>query len=227
MRVTATGVLLLACLRADAPAQGPAPSPHTVDFSQSDNLKAVFDAGLRPWRLAGLEKRNCDLGEENLNITLPNGRQFAIDIVSASIRVLDGNALSSVALFGTTEPVPKAVQRVREICRAAGLSDKDLDRVANDLGTMPDPAKTWFQDGTVNAIGVSVTFHPMYYFPDRVEAQVWVELQWRRPQESVEFLKGPIQPPPGYEGVSMDSPTMTIPRTPTGERAHSATEASE
>lgn len=31
-----------------------APTQYTVDFSNSDNLKAIFDAGLRPRRYLGL-----------------------------------------------------------------------------------------------------------------------------------------------------------------------------
>ncbi|MBI1816017.1 MAG: hypothetical protein HYR72_13640 [Deltaproteobacteria bacterium] len=73
---------------------------------------------------------------------------------------------------------------------------------------------------------MSVTFYPMW-FRDPVEAQVWVTVQWGPFGEPMKFLTEPIQPPPGYEDVSMDPPTLVPLPTRTSGPAQSPTEGPE
>ncbi len=211
------GVLFLGLMQGQASSE----ERHSVDLRHSDNLKAIFDAGLRPVRVARLEDEKCDLtSEASLSIILPNERQVEIDVERASFEVLEGNALGEADFFGVTESVPRAVERVKAICRAAGLSDAGLDRVAADLGRLPDPDKRWSQAGRVDGVRVWVTFYPMW-FRDPVEAQVWLLLQWKRSAGPLKFLSGPIQPPPGYEGVSMDPPPPALrPTQPTSRNSN-------
>ncbi|MBI1816018.1 MAG: hypothetical protein HYR72_13645 [Deltaproteobacteria bacterium] len=99
----------------------------TIDLRQGNNLKIIFDAGLRPWRTRGLEDSSCGVfHEEPLTIVLPSGEQIEIDIERAHFTVLAGNALNAADFFGVTEPVSRAVERVRSICGAVGLSDEGL-----------------------------------------------------------------------------------------------------
>jgi len=197
---------------------------HVIDLRQGDNLKIIFDAGLRPWRTRALEKRECGIAHEELvSLILPNGEQVELDVGRASFDVLQGNQLSEAAFFGVTESTPHAVRRVKEICRAARLSDEGLDQIANHLGAHPDTRKRWSQAGMINNVRLWITFYPMW-FRNPVEAQVWVFVQWSHGGGPMKFLSVPIKPPPGYEDVSMDEPTPVYLPTRTPPRAQSPTE---
>jgi len=188
---------------------------HTIDLRRGNNLGMIFDAGLRPWRSRGAENRGLDMAqEEDLTIILPNETHFELEIARASFTVLVGNTLQEANLFGRSESVPGAVQRIRSICAATGFSDDGLDQIANSLGTLPDPNKTWFRSGLVNGVQVSITFFPIW-LRDPLQAQVWVVIQWPPFGAPMKFLTEPIQPPPGYEGVPMEAPTYVTPPTPT------------
>ncbi len=179
---------------------------YLVDFGKSENLKVLFDAGLRPWRTLGLESAECEIGREQLTIRLPGGDEFEMDIERASFDIVEGNAIVSARFFGIDEPVPRAVDRVKRICTAMGLSAEGLDDLASNLGTEIDPTKRWHRSGRRNGVRVWVTFYPMFYRRG-VEVQTWVGMQWPRRPGEYHFLKESIQPPPGYEHVLMDPPT--------------------
>ncbi len=182
-----------------------------IDLRQGGDLKLLFDAGLRPKRIPGLERSKVQVGPVRLRIVLPDGRSFDIDIGRGEFGVIPGNLLYLAELFGVTEPVPQAIERARAICGSANISDLGLEEQASTLGPLPDSDKVWFRTGGNGGVRVSVTFHPVWS-PNHVQAQVWVALQWSRAPGSIHSLDEPIQPPPGFEDVSMDpAPPMLRP----------------
>lgn|SRR5882724_4642918 len=186
-----------------------------IDLRRGDNLKLLFDAGLRPTRIPGLEKSKIQIGPTQLRIILPDGRNFDVDVERGEFGVIPGNLLYLAELFGVTEPVPRAIERARAICGTANISDAGLEEKANTLGSLPDSDKAWFKSGGNGGVKVSVTFHPVWSM-NQVKAQVWVALQWPRAAGSIHSLDEPIQPPPGFEDVSMEPAPPAL--RPTGTR---------
>lgn len=213
LSITVVVSVLLAGAAIAAPAGD---ARYLIDFSESDNLKVLFDAGLRPSRVLGLESQECEIGTARLAIRLPGSPEFDIDIERASFDILRGNAIASARFFGVDEPVPLAVERVKRICAAMGLSTEGLDALVGNLGTAIDPKKRWHRSRRRNGVQASVTFYPMFYRRG-VEVQTWVGIQWLRRTGEYHLLEEPIQPPPGYEHVLMD------PQTPWRDRERRAT----
>jgi hypothetical protein len=185
-----------------APSSDQPPARHLVDLTAGNTLVVLFDAGLRPTHVPGLESRTCEIDRSDLTIRLPNGNEFEIDVERASFAVLADNELGDARIFGVDEPVAAAVARVKAIAVAMGLSDDGLDEITENLGSVIDPNKRWHRARRIENLTVGVTFYPMFYRRG-VEAQTWVQLIWRRAPGTYRFLTEPIQPPPGYEHISM------------------------
>jgi hypothetical protein len=177
----------------------------TIDLSQPANLKMVFDGGLRPYRLQGLESSTCNIMRTNITVIFPNASSFAFEVQGGSFSVLNGNDLSGMDLFGVYTTVPDAVTLTKTICQAGGMSSKGLDDTIAHLGTMPGSSPGWGNRFRRANLDFQVTFQPMYYF-DHVGAQVCLFVHFGNYSHGMKFLTKPIQPPPGYENVSMDPP---------------------
>ncbi len=199
----------------------PACSPCTIDLTNDHNLSAIFDAGLRPWRVPRAETHQCSIEwREQLRVVLPNGRSFELTIRRADMSVVANNELSFITLFGEDEGITSAIERVRGICHAAGIPSESFERVVAGLAGSSTGEKRWFKAAEVDDVRVSITFDPLD-LGNRIVAGVLVQLnyqpsiarRWKK-QGSIgpEYvpLTEPIQPPRGYEHVSMDPPTPQL-----------------
>ena len=203
-----TGVLyLLACLFACLQSVRAELPTYTIDFRKDGTLKAVFDSGLRPTRVGGLEESDCQIGPANLTILLPESSPFHIEIDRADIRVIQDHELHSLDLFGKTQSIPEAVTLANQVCAAMGMDTKGLDEFIKSLTVEPEGNKFW-SNYIATKPGIHI-FHialsPLYFF-DHVEAHVNISISWERSRKKHWTLDAPITPPPGYENVSMDPP---------------------
>jgi hypothetical protein len=185
----------------------------TIDLRQGDNLKMIFDGGLRPYRLQGLETSCCVLDKSTLTVILPNASPFALKVRGADIHLLDGNQIVSIDLFGLNTSVTEAVSLTKNICGAWNTAATGLDEAVANLG-MPASGKGWGVEFNQPKIRAQVTMKPLYYNPlfnsNNVGAYVNVSLILGDHFSGVKFLKAPIQPPPGYENVSMNPPPRIV-----------------
>jgi hypothetical protein len=200
----------------------PAHTPHheapssigIIDLRQGDNLKMIFDGGLRPYRLQGLESNCCVFEKATLTVIVPNASPFTFKVDRASIQVLDGNEIASIDLFGLNTSVPEGVALTKTICGAWNVPTTGLDDAVAHLGTMPDFRKGWGMEFNQPKIRAQVTFNPLYYNPlfylDNVGAHVNVTFDLGDHFHGVKFLTNPIQPPPGYENISMNPPPRVV-----------------
>jgi hypothetical protein len=189
-------LLCAACLRADVVQTG------TIDFRQGANLKMIFDGGLRPYRLQGLESRCCVFDNAVLSIILPNCSPVTFPANSASIDVLAGNEIDSMDLFGEYMDVRQAVALTDVVCNAWHLPTTGLDDVAANLGTMPGDSRGWGTELDQPGLRAHISFKPIYL--DHVKAYVNLSFRCGTYAHLMEFLTKPIEPPAGYENVSMD-----------------------
>jgi hypothetical protein len=173
---------------------------HTLDLSQSDNLKAFFDAGLRPWRMPGLESDECVLMNENLQIILPGKLSFHLQTEMVTISVLVGNQLQHLDITCPSQPMSQAASDIRQICQDLQISTDGLDDFAAGKRGI-----AWGGIKTSGGIMVQVRLQsePSLSGP---AAMITAFIEWKIPNATMRFLTSPIQPPPGYENVSMDPP---------------------
>jgi len=175
-----------------------------IDFSTSDNLKAVYDAGYRPWR-NGFD--SCHLDHVKVSVILPENGQFSLSAEMADFSVLAGNQLNSADFIGEVTSTEEAVTKTREICSELGVSTDGLDQAVPTFADRTSKASIWGKPGKKGDISIYVTLD-LLYFIDHIGAKVYVSLQWKRIGNSMKFLTNPVQPPPGYENASMDPPKV-------------------
>lgn len=185
-----------------------------IDLRQGDNLKLIFDGGLRPYRLQGLESSCCVIDKASLTVIVPHASPFKFKVDRSSIQLLDGNEIASIDLFGLNTSVPEAVSLTRTICGAWNVPTTGLDDAVAHLGTMPDSGKGWGAQFFQPGIRSYVRFQPLYYNPlfylNNIEGHVDVTFILGDYYNGMKFLAGPIQPPPGYENISMAPPPRVV-----------------
>jgi len=182
----------------------------TIDLRQPANLKMIFDGGLRPWRLQGLEKSCCVVEESYITVILPNAAPFTIHVRGADFHVLAGNELSTIDLFGVNTSLPEAVAITKIVCNAWGVSTKGLDESAYQIEHGPQFGDHgWGQTFDQPKIRSQVMFNPLYYFKS-VGAYVNLGFDLGDHFNGMKFLTNSIQPPSGYENVAMDPPPRKL-----------------
>ncbi len=174
---------------------------HTVDLRQDNNLKAFFDGGLRPWRLPGLENYTCVLMNEDFRILLPGNTSVRLQPEMVQISVLAKNEIDRIDITYHTKPRLEADKDMKQICH-----DLQLPTDGSNNITGRDRDGDW---GAIKVINDRLSVHVGLQTAPTLtvnNAMLWVVIEWKYPDASMKFLTGPIQPPPGYENVSMDEP---------------------
>lgn len=72
---------------------------NTIDFSKGTNLKVIYEAGLRPWRVRSDERTSLKITNEHVAVIAPSGRSFAMDVQITNISVLEENELRRVRFY--------------------------------------------------------------------------------------------------------------------------------
>lgn len=173
-----------------------------IDFSNSDNLKAVYDAGFRPWRNG---PDSCHLDHVNVTIILPEGVQFSLPVEMVDFSVLAENKLSSANFVGEVMSTDETIVKLREICNALNLPTNSLDQFAATFADRAAKSVIWNTRGQKGEISVFVSTDRLDFI-DHLGAEIYVTLQWKRKGAPMKFLTSPVQPPPGYEHESMAPP---------------------
>jgi hypothetical protein len=204
--------LRIACWTAVVLAGAPGMAQNTIDFSKGANLKTIYDAGLRPWRVGAEERGMLFITEQKVRILTPGASPFNFDVEIGTFKILAENKLSKADFIGHPMSLLDAKAKAHEVCAALGLSTDGLDQSVSNflrLGNQSPPPQYWSTYGEINGIRCALTFHPLFGF-NETRAKVYVFFDFHKPGEPMKFLSKPITPPPGYEGVSMDPP----PRNP-------------
>ena len=202
-----SGILFLALILTVSwgkAAQTPAPAEYVVDLSKSDNLKTIFDAGVRPWRMPGLEDDSCMLENINVKFLLPEELGFSLQTDVFVIKVLEGNQLARFDITCKTKSFAESGSDIRKVCKDLGISTDGLDLFLAGKGGLG-----WRGTKQINKMNIDIMIEsePSVSGP---AAALSCDIEWNIPDSSMRFLSSPIQPPAGYENVSMDPP----PRNP-------------
>ncbi|MEO6846717.1 MAG: hypothetical protein ABI254_05635, partial [Chthoniobacterales bacterium] len=68
----------------------------TIDLRQPPTLKMLFDGGLRPYRLQGLESLRCDTRKYKFRLILPTASPVDFPVNRSSFSLLADNVVSSI-----------------------------------------------------------------------------------------------------------------------------------
>lgn len=189
----------------------------TIDFSTSSNLKAVYDAGLRPWRINPNERSILDVVDQRITVIAPGGGRFAMDVEIGSFSVLADHELGAADFISQPMSLEEASELLKEVAKAlnidlnvgAGMESFEvkLDQMKRMRHGMPAP-QYWNGRGISGGVRTSVSLTPLFGIPDLtpVRAKVNAQILFEKPGEITKSFGGPLTPPPGYEDVSMERP---------------------
>lgn len=176
----------------------------TLDLQRSADLKALFDGGLRPTLTPGLERSQVQAGPDTITVVLPSGKMATTDVANSSFDVLADQRLSSAALFGKEQSIRESADTLRKLCHDLEIPTAGFDEMIGSLGAAPDPTKYWTRQNVADGnVTVQVTWQPIFHYGKATTARVNVYLNWKRSGEPMRFSQTEIQPPQGYEAISM------------------------
>jgi hypothetical protein len=186
----------------------------TIDFSKSTNLKAVYDAGLRPWRVRPDEVSNLLITNQRVRVVAPNGGIFAMDVEIGDFGVLAGNQLSSADFISQPTSLEEALRQAKEAAKALGIDIARGDGMGGlvekasefaALGDQSSAPQSWRGQSEINGVRYGVTLYPLFGL-NETRGKVYVTLDFYERGKPMKFLTEPIKPPPGYEHMSMEPP---------------------
>jgi hypothetical protein len=187
--------------------QGPCMTQNTIDFSKSTNLKAVYDAGLRPWGTN--ETLALTLTDQFIRIILPDARPFDMDVEVCTIGVMAENQLSTVHFNSRPASLSASADKTREVCKALGIPTEELDKAVATFARLGDQTpvpRYWNARIKKGSVEVHVAFKPIFAL-ERTRGVFFVVLTFYEKGKPMKLLTEPIKPPPGYEHLSMEPPS--------------------
>jgi hypothetical protein len=187
---------------------------NTIDFSKSTNLKALYDAGLRPWRVRPDEISNLLVTEQQVRVIAPNGKSFSMSLEIGDFAVLAENQLNTADFISHPTSLDNALRLAKDICQSLGVNVArgdgmgSVDEKASEISTLGNKTPVpqyWNGRSEINGMRYSVTLQPLFGYKETL-AKVNVTLDFYQRGKPMKFLTVPIKPPPGYEHMSMEPP---------------------
>jgi hypothetical protein len=187
---------------------------NTIDFSKSTNLKAVYDAGLRPWRVRSDEISNLHITDQSVRVIAPNGGAFTMNVQIGDFGILAENQLSKADFISQTTSLQEALAQAKKAAKALGIDISRGDGMGGlvekasefaSLGDQSSAPQSWRGQSEINGVRYGVTLNPLFGL-NETRGKVYVTLDFYQRGKPMKFLTEPIKPPPGYENVSMEPP---------------------
>ena len=187
---------------------------NTIDFSKSSNLKAVYDAGLRPWRVRTDEISSLHVTDQSIRVIAPNGGSFTMSVQIGDFGVLAENQLSKADFISQPTSLQEAVGQAKEAAQALGIDIARGDGMAGlvqkasefaALGDQSSAPQSWRGQSEINGVRYGVTLNPLFGL-NETRGKVYITLDFYQRGKPMRFLTEPIKPPSGYENVSMEPP---------------------
>lgn len=188
-----------------------ATAQHIIDFTKGKNLRQVYDAGLRPWRIRPDERNSLKVTDQQIRIIAPGAAPFVLDVEIGDFKVLAGNDLSSADFISQPMGLSQGIAKTREMCAALGVKMTGFDEKASQLlalGNQTPAPQYWNGRGVRNDVRFSVTLNPLFGI-NETRGKVIVTFEFHPPGKPMKFLKEPIKPPSGYEHLSLERPKST------------------
>jgi hypothetical protein len=203
-------ILLIAVLVATSSSM----AENTVDFSKSTNLKALYDAGLRPWRVRPDESDILHITNQKVRVIAPSGGSFVMDVEIGGFGLLAGNQLRKADFISQPTSLQEALTQAREAAKALGIDVSRGDGMGGlvekasefaALGGHSSAPQSWRGQSEIDGVRYGVTLNPLFGL-NETRGKVYVTLDFYQRGKPMKFLMEPIKPPPSYEHMSMEPP---------------------
>jgi hypothetical protein len=184
----------------------------TLRFPETLQLKDVFDWGARPYRVT---TSKCQIGESQLDLWLPNAPasvSYAAEF--ALFRVDKYDRVTLIELSTAATSVAEAEKTLKALADALGMKLKGFDEaVARTTTDNPRSQDSWAQTQQTKWYRAFIGYRPqVYYSTDKskgnreMRAIVNFSFEWEKTEIGPVYRENPIQPPEGYEYLTMEIP---------------------
>lgn len=179
-------------------------------------LLDVFASGLRPYRVT---VNRCEVDSASLRLEFPNGTgPVIIDVSHVSFAVDRKDRIRRMELSTEAKGVAAAADDLRRLGAVLRLDLDGLDAaVLRAEPSNPRWPDTWTQVWSGKRATARLAFQPMTYFSSdatkghrEMRAIAHFTFEWEQTEIGPTFRRDPIQPPKGYEHVSMEVPNSAL-----------------
>jgi len=194
---------ILAVLIAMTPLSSKA-GTYQVDFSETGSLEKIFDSGLRPHRQLSFEKYKCEVRNVDIQVFLPDGKilpRMAFDW--GEFFVYQNDLLGSAEFRTESVSIDDAKQLLLPFLKLINDSSQEkLESMLQDASQDPLGFQPNFSAG-VNGVPRWGVFVRKSFDKNR-PLKIGVKIDWKRERTERAFRETVIEPPPGYENISME-----------------------
>lgn len=181
-------------------------------FSETLHLQDIFDWGLRPYRVT---ESKCRVGRAELELWFPETKSsmhFAARI--ALFRIDKYGRVTLIELGTAATTVAEAERTLKDLGNALGMKLEGFDEaVARTTTDNPRRLETWARTHRTEWARVFIGYQPQAYFSRdestgnrEMRAIVNFSFEWEPTEIGPVFRTTPIQPPKGYEYLTMEIP---------------------
>jgi len=179
-----------------------------IDFSEEATLTKVFDSGLRPHRQRGGETTLCEARNVKVGFLLGEGYRInPVDCDWIFISIRTEYKISRIELRTSAISLEEAEKHITPFINSSVADRNRFKKWVDVVEREPLFFEEHFGIGMVRRYNPSVNaFFQRSGFSDH-PVEFGIAMSWKfKPRNRYKFLKEPIQPPPGYEHVSMEPP---------------------
>ncbi len=199
---------------------------YNLDLQNHPTLKTIYDAGMRPWRVTN---DHCMVGGQGdyslhqVTLVFPESDPFTFPSEATSFSVFSDYELSEVNVKTVGLSSKDAKQLTSEICKALKFETKGLEEFFSSI----DDKTRWSAFWTIDDERDDMRFHLLCRPSPRMNEtlyQVTLSAEWRpgtAADRRKRMLLTPMQPPDGYQTISMAVPTPPPGQKPVPDPAYS------
>jgi hypothetical protein len=182
---------------------------YVLDVSAQSSLKAIFDAGLRPTNVRGMERLRCEVRDTRLAFIGQQGIRVQMDAEYAEFRIGADEALTQAYAETRNMALDEAMPEASRLLAMVG----DMPR---DFQTRMKKAKETRDYEPLRGLGVStprgiepsfgIGFVPGDFVPEapqELHVRIGIRIYWRNGALTRKLRTEPIKAPRGYEQFSM------------------------
>jgi hypothetical protein len=196
------GILFVALVSVDARAQ------YTLDFGQTNSLKSLFDLGLRPRNVFGLERDKCEVRDVDFELLL-NGKAIQFSAERAEFEITKDNSISAAELISPNLDLGEAQQQAKRIFASVGSLPAGLNEAFKKAETQKsfEPLREIGIRATSGEPELRIYFIPGDFVstaPQEKHIRIVASAYWKSKAQDQRLLRQePIKPPLGYQNESM------------------------
>jgi hypothetical protein len=178
-----------------------------LDFREKSDLKAIFDSGLRPTNVRGLEILECEVRDAPIDFIVAPNHHLRMNVDQARFRVDADDNISEVFAKSPNLPLREVYDLSTRLFQEIGPVRSDLKMVFDESRRARSYEKLKNVDVRLAGVpGVRVWYVPGDFVPrdpQQLYVRVGITLYWKDRLGGGKLRRTPITPPDGYKHESM------------------------